>query len=29
MKILPFISILLVVSFIQGKGTLDVYWVDV
>jgi beta-lactamase superfamily II metal-dependent hydrolase len=29
MKFLPFLSLLLVVSFVQAKGTLDVYWVDV
>ncbi|SVD90481.1 uncharacterized protein METZ01_LOCUS443335, partial [marine metagenome] len=29
MKILPFLSLLLVTSFVQAKGTLEVYWVDV
>ena len=29
MKLLPFLSLLLVASFVQAKGTLDVYWVDV
>ena len=29
MRILPLLSLLLVTSFAQAKGTLDVYWVDV
>ena len=29
MRILPLLSLLLTASFVQAKGTLDVYWVDV
>ena len=29
MRILPLLSLLLTASFVQAKGTLEVYWVDV